>query len=119
MPLSAIYSTLRYMKFYANMPTPQTSAEWANIGNQSRLNRVNESLEGSKFFEFVAPTRTLDDGQIYFSLKKPIPSSMRGIFLLDLELFLKENVDPGIVIWCEPIGDKNSLRNLRGIEIIS
>jgi hypothetical protein len=25
----------------------------------------------------------------------------------------------GIIIWCEPIGDKNSLRNLRGIEIIS
>ena len=107
------------MKFYASSPTPQVSANWANLDNQSRLNRLNEVLEGSSFYEVVAPTRTFNDGQIYLSLKKPISSSMRGIFLLDLELFLKENVDQGIVIWCEPIGDKNSLRNLRGIEIIS
>jgi hypothetical protein len=44
---------------------------------------------------------------------------MRGAFLLDLELLLKENIDSGVFIWCEPIGDKNSLRNLRGIEIVS
>jgi hypothetical protein len=73
----------------------------------------------SSFEEFVSPTRTFADGQIYFTFKKQISSSLRGIFLLDLELMLKENIDPGIIIWCEPIGDKNSLRNLRGIEIIS
>jgi hypothetical protein len=89
--------TIVNMKFYATSPTPQVSAE----------------------FDLVAPTRTLSDGQVYFSFKNPLSSSDRGILLLDLELFLKENIDSGIVIWCEPIGDKNSLRNLRGIEIIS
>lgn len=107
------------MKFYAASLTPQVSADWANLDNQSRLSRINEVLVGSKFFEAVTPTRTFDDGQIYFSLKKPIPSSVRGNFLLDLELLLKENMDSGVFIWCEPIGDKNSLRNLRGIEILS
>jgi hypothetical protein len=107
------------MKFYATSPTPQVSPDWAKLDNQSRLTQINEVLVGSKFFEAVAPTRTFDDGQIYFSFKKPIPSSMRGAFLLDLELLLKENIDSGVFIWCEPIGDKNSLRNLRGIEIVS
>jgi len=107
------------MNFYASSPTPQVSAEWANLDNQSRLNRINEVLVGSKFFETVTPTRTLEDGQIYFSFKVPIPSSMRGTLLLDLEVFLKKNIDLGIFIWCEPIGDRNSLRNLRGIEIVS
>ena len=111
--------TIVNMKFYATSPTPQVSAEWANLDNQSRLNRINEVLIGSKFFDLVAPTRTLSDCQVYFSFKNPLSSSDRGILLLDLELFLKENIDSGIVIWCEPIGDKNSLRNLRGIEIIS
>ena len=107
------------MKFYATSPTPQVSVNWANLDTQTRLDRINEVLAGSKFFETVTPTRTFGDGQIYFSFKKPIPSSMRGNFLLDLELLLKENIDLGVFIWCEPIGDKNSLRNLRGIEIVS
>jgi len=107
------------MKFYATEPTPQVSADWVSLDNQARLTRINEVLVGSKFFEAVTPARTFKDGQIYFSFKKPIPSSMRGSFLLDLELLLKENIDSGVFIWCEPIGDKNSLRNLRGIEIVS
>ena len=107
------------MKFYAASLTPQVRADWANLDNESRLSRINEVLVGSKFFEAVTPTRTFEDGQIYFLFKKPIPSSTRGNFLLDLELLLKKNIDPGVFIWCEPIGDKNSLRNLRGIEIVS
>ena len=92
---------------------------WINLDSQSRLSEISKVLEGTKFLEFVSPTRTFDDGQVYFSFKKAISSSLRGIFLLDLEILLKNRIDPGIVIWCEPIGDKNSLRNLRGIEIIT
>jgi len=105
--------------FSAAMPTPHVDTEWINCDSQVRLSKVNKALEGTDFFELVSPTRTFDDGQIYFSFKKPISSSLRGIFLLDLEILLKNKIDPGIVIWCEPIGDKNSLRNLRGIEIIT
>jgi hypothetical protein len=39
------------------------------------------------------------------------------MLILDLEEFLKNHLDSGISIWCEPLGDKNSLRNLRGIQI--
>ena len=38
--------------------------------------------------------------------------------MLDLEAVLKNELDNGITIWHIPIGDKNSLRNLRGIEIV-
>ena len=37
----------------------------------------------------------------------------------DLEAFLKESIDPGLVVWLEPLGDRSSLRNLRGIEVKS
>lgn len=107
------------MIFSASTPTPLVDTEWVHYDNQTRLNQINKVLQGTNFAELVSPTRTLDDGQIYFSFNKPVSSSLRGIFLLDLEIFLKDKIDPGIIIWCEPIGDKNSLRNLRGIEIIT
>ena len=43
----------------------------------------------------------------------------RGTFLLNLEENLKCKIDNGINIWHEAIGDKSSLRNLRGIEVLS
>ena len=57
------------------------------------------------------------DGQIIVTLEKPMPASKRGPLLLDFEVFLKEAIDPGLVVWLEPLGDRNSLRNLRGIEV--
>ena len=42
---------------------------------------------------------------------------MRGPLLLDLEEKLKKNIDDGITVWFEPVGDKSKLRNLRGITI--
>lgn len=107
------------MRFSAYDPTPSVSTTWVNHDNQTRLDAINKVLEGTKFFEFFSPTRTFDDGQIYLSFTKQLGSALRGILLLDLELLLKDKIDPGIIVWCEPIGDKNSLRNLRGIEIIS
>ena len=47
----------------------------------------------------------------YVSLVGAIGVSKRGSLLLDLEQFLMEREDRGINVWCEPIGNRNSLRN--------
>jgi hypothetical protein len=107
------------MSFTAATATPRVGTEWISSNNQLRLNKINTVLTGTSFVDFISPTRTFDDGQVYFSFNKQIASSIRGVLLLDLELLLKKEIDDGIVVWCEPIGDKNSLRNLRGIEIIT
>jgi hypothetical protein len=107
------------MILFASSPTPKVGDAWVNYDSESRLNQIKKVLEGTDFFEFITPTRALDDGQVYFSFKKQMSSSIRGVFLLDLEILIKNRIDAGIIIWCEPIGDKNSLRNLRGIEIIT
>ncbi len=49
----------------------------------------------------------------------PVPAGKRGTLLLDLEAGLKQLIDPGLVVWLEPLGDRSSLRNLRGIEVRS
>ena len=58
-----------------------------------------------------------DDGQVIVRLQESLPASQRGGLLLDLEDFLKGAVDPGLAVWLEGLGDRNSLRNLRGIEV--
>jgi hypothetical protein len=58
-----------------------------------------------------------EDGQIIVNLTEPLSAGKRGQLLLDLEAFLKESIDPSLAVWLEPLGDRNSLRNLRGIEV--
>ncbi|WP_156302385.1 hypothetical protein [Methylogaea oryzae] len=48
-------------------------------------------------------------------LLQPLSAGERGTLLLDLEAFLKETVEPSLAVWLEPLGDRSSLRNLRGM----
>ena len=57
-----------------------------------------------------------NNGQIVLKIERAIPANERGLLLLELEERLKSSVDKGITVWCEPIGDKSKLRNLRGIK---
>jgi hypothetical protein len=59
------------------------------------------------------------DGQIIVKLLETVSADKRGTLLLNLEDYLKESIDAGLVLWLEPFGDRNSLRNLRGIEVKS
>jgi hypothetical protein len=107
------------MTKFASTPTDAISASWITKSKEQRVKELVAATIGTRFEEFVTPTRALDNGQVYISLNTPVNSSDRGQLLLDLEIHYKENVELGINIWCEPLGDKNSLRNLRGIQVIS
>jgi hypothetical protein len=107
------------MTKFASTSTDEISASWITKSKEQRVKELVAATIGTRFEEFVTPTRALDNGQVYVSLNKPVNSSERGQLLLDLEIHYKENVEFGINLWCEPLGDKNSLRNLRGIQVIS
>lgn len=104
---------------YANTDTPTPSHAWCRLSDDERLALVNNTV-GAK----MAPSnKTLViveaklDGQVIVNLLEPVPADKRGALLLGLEALLKESIDPGLVVWLEPLGDRNSLRNLRGIEV--
>ena len=63
-------------------------------------------------------TEYLDDGlkYVYVNFLSKIPPKERGPLLLDLEDELCK-IDKSIRVWHIPLGDKNSLRNLRGIKV--
>ena len=103
-------------KNYVLAKTPSTSQFWKNLSNEKRVDLINKELKKNKNLSEFEVFKTPDNGQIVFKVQKTIPSNKRGLLLLDLEDQLKANVDKGITVWFEPVGDKSKLRNLRGIK---
>ena len=104
---------------FSCVDTPTPAPEWLRHSEAERLSLL-ERVVASKpaaFREQVSVTQAKDDGQVIVKLKESLSAGERGTLLLDFEAFLKEAIDPGLVVWVEALGDKNSLRNLRGIEV--
>lgn len=97
--------------------TDTVSSNWVNMDHNARLSAINSAVAGTSFQDCLRFTKALDTGAVYAILLRPLGPGDRGAILLDAEEFLKKKVDQGINIWCEPIGDRNSLRNLRGVQI--
>lgn len=104
---------------YASCQTPKVSTCWAEKAEALRKKEVEAALMVSNV-QFLKDFRILsckDDGQIIVEIHSVMGPAERGTKLLDLEEALKNKVDEGITVWAESLGDKNSLRNLRGIEV--
>ena len=54
---------------------------------------------------------------VYVEFKVKLGIAPRGQYLMRLEDVLINKVNPMIRVWHVPIGDKNSLRNLRGVTL--
>ena len=103
---------------YAHADTPSPRPEWRRLSDAERYTRVTDALRAGMATpnDAVVILVAKEDGQIIVNLAESMPAGKRGTLLLDLEVFLKEVIDPGLVVWLEPLGDCNSLRNLRGVE---
>jgi len=106
---------------FAHSPTPKPEPSWYQLSDRERLLRVETALAASPpaLPDLVSIVEARSDGQVIVSLRAPVPADKRGTLLLDLEASLKESIDQGLVVWLEPLGDRSSLRNLRGIEVKS
>lgn len=105
------------MKHHADIESPKTSLEWRQLESDHRVKRIVHFIDSHTGFDKIKVTRALPDGQVFVELIEPLSPAVRGSLLLDFESQLKDGVDQGLVVWCEPLGDKSTLRNLRGIEI--
>lgn len=105
-------------KHYADVPTPTPGAAWMALNERERVEQVKNKLQASPtlIISQIEIITAKPDGQVIVHLKQSLPANQRGTFLLDLEDCLKE-IDQALAVWLEPLGDRNSLRNLRGIEV--
>jgi hypothetical protein len=104
---------------YSNVDSPSTGISWVNMTKDKRILLLERSI---KLFSPEVDINVIDaheNGQVSIIINSLIKINDRGAFLLNLEENLKSTIDVGINVWHEAIGDKSSLRNLRGIEVLS
>jgi hypothetical protein len=105
---------------HAQIDTPTPGSAWRGLSDAERCARVVDTLKSeAAFAAAVIIAAATEDGQIVVNLAEPLPAGKRGQLLLDVEAHLKQKIDQGLSVWLEPLGDRNSLRNLRGIEVKS
>ncbi|WP_440675426.1 hypothetical protein [Candidatus Pelagibacter sp. HIMB1593] len=104
---------------FSNSITPSTGKEWKTKSESQRIKIISNFLKSNVVYKEFLVMKAPDNGQIVIRIDHLIPSNKRGVLLLDLENELKKNIDEGITIWCEPVGDKSKLRKLRGVVIKS
>ena len=87
------------------------------MSDTMRVSKLNDLLKLKSLDNEIEIVRVLDSGAVYVRLLKDFSAATRGTFLLDFEDLAKRECEIGINVWLEPIGDRNSLRKLRGIRI--
>ena len=112
-------SKLEHFFSLAAVDSPVTGKDWNEKSEIERLNVVKSSLSGSRIEHIcqLEPIATRSDGQVTFRIVGELKAGVRGGVLLDTEAWLKKTVDQGITVWVEPMGDRSSLRKLRGVRI--
>lgn len=104
---------------YASSDTPTPGITWSQQSDEERLALIKKNLiaDMPAMNGVLSVVAAKQDGQIIAKLLEPVPADKRGTLLLDLEAYLKDKIDAGLTVWLEPLGDRSSLRNLRGIEV--
>lgn len=99
--------------------TPQPTEAWRRMSDAERSDIVRRVVAESPSAALINVVAAREDGEVVLSFNQSVGAAERGGVLLDLEALLKQTVDASLNVWLEPLGDKNSLRNLRGIEVKS
>tara|TARA_B100000989_G_scaffold297828_1_gene284896 strand:+ start:450 stop:815 length:366 start_codon:yes stop_codon:yes gene_type:complete len=109
------------LKSNAFAVTPQPKKKWLELSSSQRLRTIRENIKfmDAKVSSLIKILSANVDGHIIVSLLRELTPAERGTLLLDIEFYLKNNVDEALYLSVEPMGDKSSLRNLRGLTIKS
>ena len=102
---------------YSMEKTPKVSKVWLNQNQERRINSILMIIEKNQEFNCIKVVECHDNGNVDIDLDPSIRVGKRGLYILNFEELIKKEIDHGLTVWCKPLGDKNSLRNLRGIQI--
>ena len=98
--------------------TPTCTSKWISLSTNDRLALIQKVIdENSLYSDTIILVDIAENGFVTIDFKRVVVPNERGGLLLDFEQKLKQLVEIGLTVWLKPIGDRSSLRNLRGIEV--
>ena len=100
------------------MITGQWVSPWMSFSEKERISIIKSVIKDFPENDKLEIRNALSNGQVSVEINLAMDANERRTLLLNLEAILKKEIDNGISIWHIPLGDKNSLRNLRGIEVV-
>jgi hypothetical protein len=105
--------------FFANSISPTPGDDYFNMTDLERFNKVESSLNNidPSWNESLNLVSARENGFVVLEFKHSLAVEERSSYLINIENQLCNNVDSSITIWIAPVGDKSSLRKLRGIEV--
>jgi hypothetical protein len=97
---------------------PVCSSKWIALSTDERTALIKRFIEQNTVYsDTINLCDVAENGFVTIDFKHALGPNERGGFLLDFEHKLKQSVDVGLTVWLKPLGDRSSLRNLRGIEV--
>ena len=105
--------------FYPEVDSLNPSTNWLGLSEAQRIEKINQAInqKNTKFSKELLVVAAKNNGEVVVRMFNALTASVRGPLLLYFEEFIKKEIDQGLTVWGEALGDKNSLRNLRGIEV--
>lgn len=100
---------------YANESSPEIQEKWISMSQNEKFNLIESILNGEARYEKFKLVKIEKNGFLILKVEENISANERGLMLLELEEKIKREIDEGLTVWLEPVGDKSKLRNLRGI----
>ena len=97
--------------------TVEVTEKWRAMNEQERQQAVISFLSSQEKYKSIQVSSADERGHVVLLIEESLPPEIRGLFLLDLELKLKNHIDEGLTIWLEPFGDRSKLRALRGVSV--
>jgi hypothetical protein len=104
-------------KNYSKEQSPKVSELWLKMNDIERKELITLELKKHDAYKDFEVIKTPENGQIEIRIDNGLVVNERALILLNLESILKSRVDNGITVWCDIVGDKSKLRNLRGVSI--
>ena len=104
---------------FADSISPEPNESYLKMAEIERLELIELMLNkiDSKWSENFTLVSARENGFVVLEFKQSILVAERASYLLNIESQLCQMVDNSITLWIAPVGDKSSLRKLRGIEV--
>ena len=102
----------------ASERTPTCTSKWVSLSTSDRLALIQKVIDENSFYsDTIILNDAAENGFVTIDFKRVVVPNERGGLLLGFEQNLKQSIDHALTVWLKPLGDRSSLRNLRGIEV--